>query len=267
MASPTDTQFTPPAPSNGKRITASIFSGSGTGQSIALRRAVALVGSRPGCKITLKHSSVAAVHCAIVNTGESVYLRDLMSKTGTFLNGLRAECEPLSDGDIIRIADWEINVELRDAPTGDGTGSSVLNLEPTPTVLALKTVGNGPLVKLLRDVNVISRKRGADFVLQDRRVSRAHAAVFLLNGRPVICDLLSENGLAINEEATRFGALHSGDTLTLGDSRVRVVIPSPTIAASSENGSSSTATRSDTSSDGEQSDLIDIRVAEDEQRD
>lgn len=262
MNSRTDSHFSPLAPSNAKQVTASIFSGSGTGQSIEIHRAVSLVGSRSGCKITLRYADVSAVHCAIVNTGEEVYLRDLVSKSGTHLNGLPAECEKLADGDIIRVGQWEISLEIHTPTSDDGTNSSALNLDPAPTVLALKNCNGGSLVKLRRPVSLISRKAGADFVVQDKLVSRAHAAVFLLNGQPVICDLLSENGLMINEEPSRFGVIHSGDTLTLGRAKVRVVIPSPTIQPTQEDGSSVGASDSTIKPQGDHSDLIDIRVAE-----
>ena len=241
---------------------ASIFSGAGTGQSLELRRAVTLVGSRRGCKITLRHPDVSPVHCAIINTGEEVYVRDLMSKSSTHLNGLPAECEKLSDGDIIRVGEWEVAVELH-APASDGsTGSSGINLEPTPTVLALKNCGNGPLVKLGREINVIGRKSGSDFVLHDKQVSRAHALMFLLNGRPVICDLLSENGLVINGEPSRFGVIQSGDMLTVGSSKVRVVIPSPTVEATSDEGSDILTAETSVKTQNGQSDMIDIRTSE-----
>ena len=259
MNSPTDSRFAPLAPPNAKRVRASIFTGSGTGQSIELRRAVALVGSRPGCKITLRHPGVSQVHCAIINTGEGVYVRDLISDSGTYLNGLRAECEKLSDGDVIRVGDWEIAVELR---SPESNGSSVLNFEPAPTVLALQASDNGSLVKLRRAVSIIGRKAGADLIVHDRQVSRAHALVFLLNDQPVACDLLSENGMLINGEPNRFGVIHSGDTLRLGSSDVRVVIPSPTVASS--NGSGAGVATGDTAlrASSDQSDLIDIRASE-----
>ena len=262
MSQSADSRIAPLAPPNAKRVRASIFTGSGTGQSIELRRAVSLVGSRPGCKITLRHPEISPVHCAIVNTGDGVYVRDLLSQSGTYLNGLRAECEELTDGDIIRVGDWEVALEIR-APESDGsTGSSVLNLEPAPTVLALKSNNSGPLVKLRREVGLIGRKAGADLVLQDKQASRAHALVFLLNDQPAVCDLLSENGLLINGEQSRFGVIHSGDTLVLGSSKVRVVIPSPTVQASNGNGSSVTTGDTVLKPSSDQSDLIDIRAAE-----
>lgn len=264
MDSPTDSHIAPLALPNAKRLVASIFSGSGTGKTVELRRAVSLVGSRPGCKITIRHPDVSAVHCAIINTGDEIYLRDLVSKTGTHLNGLQAECEKLSDGDIIRVANWEIALQISAPDINDSTGSSVINLEPSPTVLALKNCNDGPLVKLNREINVIGRKPGVDFILHDRQVSRAHAILFVLNGHPVICDLLSENSLTINDESGRFGVLHSGDTLGLGTSKVRVIIPSPTLQPSSGGGSSIMTAETVMKSVSEHSDLIDIRASEDD---
>ncbi|MCK4658067.1 MAG: FHA domain-containing protein [Phycisphaerae bacterium] len=264
MSSLTDSQIAPLTQPNAKLVTLSIIAGSGTGQSVDLHRAMSLVGSRSGCKLTLRHPDVSCVHCAIVHLGEEIYLRDLVSESGTYLNGLQAECEKLSDGDVIKVAQWEIAVQIQDPVPDDSTGSSVISLEPSPTVLALKGENEGPLVKLNRQVNVIGRKSGSDFVVHDNKVSRTHAIMFVLNSHAVICDLLSENGLWINGVPNRFGVLHSGDTIAMGASKMRVVIPSPTVAVSRRGGTSMIQSKGDTAMNpsSDQSDLIDIRAAE-----
>ena len=76
-----------------------VLTGTGVGQSIVLRRAASVLGSGKGSKVRFKHGEVSRVHCVIVNTGEEILVRDLLSRNGTFLNGLRAEHERLEDDD------------------------------------------------------------------------------------------------------------------------------------------------------------------------
>jgi pSer/pThr/pTyr-binding forkhead associated (FHA) protein len=210
----------------------------------------------------LRHPTVSPVHCALVQTGEAVYLRDLFSKNGTYLNGLRAECEKLSDGDVIKVAGWEIAVEIRSPGTETLAGAGPLDLEPTPTVVALKHNGNGAVVRMRRDVNIIGRKSGADFAVQDQQASRAHALVFMLHGHPVVCDLMSENGLRVNDQLSAFSVLKSGDRLQIGATPLRVVVPSPTVQAPRQSDSSIMTAETVVRAPEAESDMIDIRSAE-----
>ena len=139
------------------------------------------------------------------------------------------------------------------------------NLDGTPGCIVM-----GPKGHIVLEQGVIRAVRHAHmsptdakyFELRDRRVSRAHALMFVLNGQPVVCDLLSENGLTVNDEPSRFSIIQSGDVLALGSSKVRVVIPSPTVPAPCEDDSNVTTGDAGTKTPDGESDLIDIRLAE-----
>ena len=63
-----------------------------------------LVGRDPECTLTIPSDLVSRQHARIVVDGERVTLRDLGSKNGTLVGGLRVEGElSLSDGDEVRI--------------------------------------------------------------------------------------------------------------------------------------------------------------------
>ncbi len=55
-------------------------------QSLNIRQPVTMIGSREGSKVRLRHPQVSSCHCAIVNTGVQVLLRDFGSRKGTYLN-------------------------------------------------------------------------------------------------------------------------------------------------------------------------------------
>ncbi|MFQ5490169.1 MAG: FHA domain-containing protein [Phycisphaerae bacterium] len=204
-----------------------VMRGHGKGESVMLRRAVSLIGSGSGCKIRLKHHDVSRVHLALVNTGEELFVRDLLSKNGTFLNELRAEHEALEDDDVLKVKPWQFRIEVL-GPTGTELGDYTgLGLDPSPAVVALEDTRTGEIVKLPRRVNLIGRRPGCDLVVEDRSLSRAHALVFTYLSRVVVYDLASHNGVKLNGEPVKFATLHDGDTLTLGtvDLKPKIVQP------------------------------------------
>lgn len=231
--------------------------------NVLLRRAVSLIGSGSGCKIRLKHHDVSRVHLALVNTGEELFVRDLLSKNGTFLNELRAEHEALEDDDVLKVKPWQFRVEVlgpTGAERGDFTG---LGLDPSPAVIALEDTRTGEVVKLPRAVNLIGRGPTCDFVVEDRSISRAHALVFAYLSRVVVFDLVSHNGIKLNGEQVTFATLRDGDVLTLGsvDLKPRIVQPLSSVKTD-ENGQAVQAP----TPEGSITDRIDLGSAELEQR-
>ncbi|MCH8965472.1 MAG: FHA domain-containing protein, partial [Planctomycetes bacterium] len=81
-------------------------------RTLNIRQPVTLIGSREGCKVRLRHPQVSSSHCAIVITGTQVFLRDLGSRKGTYLNEQVVELEELHDGDEIRIRSFRFKVSI-----------------------------------------------------------------------------------------------------------------------------------------------------------
>jgi pSer/pThr/pTyr-binding forkhead associated (FHA) protein len=79
-----------------------------------------------------------------------------------------------------------------------------------------------------RDWFVIGRGRGADAVLADATISRAHAAIgFDPSVGFFVQDLGSTNGTLLNGERQQRGPLHDGDTIQIGKLALRVALPGP----------------------------------------
>lgn len=186
------------------------------------RRVVTLIGSRPGCKIRLRHPQVSPIHAAIVNDGARVLAVDLGSRSGILLNGLKLEQEQLSDGDVLGIGTWEFHVELEEAC--DDTQSDVhpFSLDQSPHAVALEHIESGRILYPNRDVCTIGRRSACDIVLPDDRVSRVHALLLTYFGHPAICDLLSRNHTWVNDEMVSFQMVNHDDVIGLGASRFRV---------------------------------------------
>jgi pSer/pThr/pTyr-binding forkhead associated (FHA) protein len=82
-----------------------------------------------------------------------------------------------------------------------------------------------------RDWFVIGRGRGADAILADATISRAHAAIgFATADGFFVQDLGSTNGTLLNGERQKRGALRDGDQIQIGKLLLRVSLPSAGVA-------------------------------------
>jgi hypothetical protein len=78
----------------------------------ALASALTLIGRDPLCEFHLNIASVNPLHCAIVRCPAGLWLRDLGSAAGTFLNGEAIQHSPLQHGDLIGIGPFQFRLDL-----------------------------------------------------------------------------------------------------------------------------------------------------------
>jgi hypothetical protein len=76
----------------------------GGGDPIPLLKKSLLVGRRESCDIVLRFSNVSAHHCQLTVTAGYWYVRDLQSRNGVKVNGVRVTDKRLDPGDIISVA-------------------------------------------------------------------------------------------------------------------------------------------------------------------
>jgi pSer/pThr/pTyr-binding forkhead associated (FHA) protein len=67
-----------------------------------------VVGRRPTCDLPLLEESVSTAHAVIFAWEGKRFIRDLWSRTGTFLNGRRIHEQELAPGDLIRCGETDI---------------------------------------------------------------------------------------------------------------------------------------------------------------
>ncbi len=77
-----------------------------------------------------------------------------------------------------------------------------------------------------RDWMVVGRGRGADLLITEPTISRAHAAIGFDGEAFFVEDLGSTNGTAVNGKRKPRTALNSGDEIRLGKLCLRVTLPS-----------------------------------------
>lgn len=85
----------------------------GNGKQVRLFQPCTVLGRSGECDLTLKSSEVSKRHCRIVIDSDRVYVEDLGSVNGTFLNGKQIEKATLRDGDQLDIAGHVFSIQLQ----------------------------------------------------------------------------------------------------------------------------------------------------------
>ena len=82
----------------------------GGGDPIPLLKKNLLVGRRESCDIVLRFSNVSAHHCQLICNGGYWYVKDLQSRNGIKVNGMRVSEKRLDPGDELAIAKHRYDV-------------------------------------------------------------------------------------------------------------------------------------------------------------
>ncbi len=106
------------------------------------------IGRRPDLELPIPSMMVSALHAELRQVGMVLFVRDLSSTNGTFVNGRRITNRdvPLKDGDRLRFGN--VDVSLRRRPLQENTGDTTIlsdtarefRLPPQPS----GTVGDSP---------------------------------------------------------------------------------------------------------------------------
>lgn len=94
-----------------------VLSGTHAGKEIAIKQEKFVVGRSDDCDLRPKSESVSRKHCVFVQKDSRIFIADLKSRNGTFVNDVQLEPEKakgLKSGDRIRIGqlDFEIEMEI-----------------------------------------------------------------------------------------------------------------------------------------------------------
>lgn len=198
--------------------------------SAKLTKPVTLIGSRRDCDLSIGHSDVCKVHCALVNTGTGIIATDLCTRSGTFVNGQPVSLAALRPGDELRVGSEPVGVWFPRPPD-----------EPTPTSAdeheadfelrrPLRLTGTEQSFGIATLPAVIGRRSACAVVLDTPDVSLTHALLFLFEGRLAIFDLGSRSGTYINGQRVGLAWLADGDELSIGGERLSVTFDGSQVA-------------------------------------
>lgn len=103
-----------------------VASGKSAGRSIGIKRNRLLIGRAEECDVRPLSEDVSRRHCEVIVGPAEVWVSDLGSRNGTFVNGQRiVEKTKVDDGDIIRVGALELKVSCLDPAAKAGTEDDV----------------------------------------------------------------------------------------------------------------------------------------------
>lgn len=90
----------------------------GGGDPIPLLKKQLLVGRRESCDIVLRFANVSAHHCRLMLNGGYWYVRDMQSRNGVKVNGIRVQEKRVDPGDSLSIAKHDYEIDYSPADLG-----------------------------------------------------------------------------------------------------------------------------------------------------
>ncbi len=96
---------------------------------VVLRREAVTVGRRKDNDIRLDDNTVSGHHAQFSITGDKVYVEDLGSTNGTYVNGQRVEARALEDGDVVIIGKHKFTVRARTEESRADMADPTLQIE------------------------------------------------------------------------------------------------------------------------------------------
>jgi pSer/pThr/pTyr-binding forkhead associated (FHA) protein len=210
---------------------------------VPLTRSEYTVGRREGSSIRLTERNVSRSHARIyraedgAGANDRFVLEDLTSYNGVFVNGLRiAHAQRIEHGDLLQIGDYRIVAQddsvadvatpapgSKEATTQRMTRASTLLDRPNRLVM-LQGPTPGIEFSLNRERLTLGRAEDMDISIPHNSVSRFHCEIHALgDSRFELVDKGSSNGVRVNGSDLSRGIMESGDTIELGDVKLRYV--------------------------------------------
>lgn len=185
--------------------------GGPSAQRVALDRPLTLVGSKPHAHLRIISPDVSGSHALFLNMGNNVFVHDLLSRTGVFVNDQPITEARLKFGDIVRFGD--VRFRFTDSNLLRRTLSE---LRAAPAQLRIE--GQPQPVRVGAKIFIVGRKDVADLSLPGEQVSKAHAVLYERDQARVLRDLDSRHGTFVNGERVKEAILQDGDVVRIGGS-------------------------------------------------
>lgn len=192
--------------------------------TFALTRMRTVVGREFGDILLREDLNVSRIHLAFIAEGHNLYLEDLGSSNGTFLNATQIQPQkryPLSDGDTVELGDTKIKITFK--------GVKAEEDERAGTFLVSDELQH----RLRRGENTIGRLPTNNIrVEDDPYLAREHASIFIEESPAgddfiYVLDKHSSNGTFINEKKIAPGArirIKPGDVLKMGEREYKLKV-------------------------------------------
>src|SRR5437867_3050193 len=187
-------------------------------EAMPLHRPFILIGSRNRAHVHLVSQTVSRAHAAIINTDHGSYVRDLGSRTHTYVNGRPMKEAPLKHGDALQVGTFQFRYS-------DKSGRGTIDHAPRAPGAVLQVEGLDEPIAIAARTLLIGQKPVCDVYIADAAVSTAHAIIFELNGRHYLRDLGSRTGTLVNNRPIHQEVLEYGDEIRIGPAMLRFDSP------------------------------------------
>jgi pSer/pThr/pTyr-binding forkhead associated (FHA) protein len=182
-------------------------------QTIRLNRALTIVGTKAHAHLRIISTEISGTHALLLNLGNNVFLRDLMSRTHTYVNDQKvSECR-LKYGDVVRFGQMQFRfVDL------DVLRQSLASARSAPA--ELHRDGQVTPLNDRSPMFVIGKERGADLRLTSGPLSKVHAVLYEHAGKHVLRDL-SRHGTFVDGQRIRTLELQGNEVIDIGGTQFR----------------------------------------------
>jgi hypothetical protein len=128
------------------RVKLTVLRGSNKGKNILIAKPQYVLGRDESCNLRLQHESISRKHCAFFIHSDKITIRDLGSRNGTLLNGIRLASETeVKTGDTIQFGPLDFSVQLIDRH------GNPIKVEPASVSGPAKTGDSGVISDWLSD--------------------------------------------------------------------------------------------------------------------
>ncbi|OUV44334.1 MAG: hypothetical protein CBC71_01590 [Rhodobacteraceae bacterium TMED111] len=145
-----------------------------------------IVGSSSSSKVIIDENSISAEHIQIIFSKEGLFIQDLNSLNGTYVNGKKIKALEL------------VKIDLNDRINLTKSENILINIVQFSSTT--ESLNDGALENILSKKNsvTIGRSKNCDIVLESHSISRHHATIEKIQNGYQIIDNNSLNGIFIN---------------------------------------------------------------------
>lgn len=184
-----------------------------------------LVGRSENCDLVLSSDVVSYQHGRINIKGDGLFLTDLGSSNGTFVNDSPHDKGYIAFGDLVRFGEGgpEVKITYTDESAKVDKRAKTEMVKRADTVLILEVAGD-KTYRFPPGKIIVGREVDCDLPLDHLMVSRAHAEIDFQPPNLKIRDLNSTNGTFINGKKIDSSRLSVGDEIVFGDNGPEVIV-------------------------------------------
>ena len=179
---------------------------------IPLKGPTMTIGRDPQCDLHLDNRALSRRHAQIEKRGAAIWVRDLESQNGTFVNGSRiADPQALNGGDRIEVGRYEVRI--------DGVEEA---RQDTPVLTLTGPEGRHRFAMVGEEI-ILGRAPSCDIAIGHKSISRRHMRIATEGDHFIAEDLGSQNGSRINNKRINGPtAFRIGDKIQMSEFTIEV---------------------------------------------